>query len=339
MKNNDKLKHLSNIIKNARKYSLIGEYGNSLEKYQEAIAIIKERQEEIINEGEDLKEKWKMTEYNIKSEMLQIKNVLETCLQLHHSHFNYSKKQLEGDEFINENKKKVEKEILESYNKDKDKRINEPKKNNNNKNITKNRSYKEKDKNKIYKNKFNLIIDTKKNNKAPKVNPWLSNKNSNKNSYIYNYNKFNNTDNNMNIKKCKSLKVNTIEKKMFNPLEEFYSKKNDNKNKEININGKDNSNIYRKSLQIQHKLSPSSLDSKPNIKVISNTSNNNINSNSNAINNKKKHIKVVQIDLDNLDEKKNDLDIKGVNFEENLDMVEQALKNLSQLNLDNNDSF
>ena len=56
-----------------------------------------------------------MTEYNIKSEMLQIKNVLETCLQLHHSHFNYSKKQLEGDEFINENKKKVEKEILELF--------------------------------------------------------------------------------------------------------------------------------------------------------------------------------------------------------------------------------
>jgi hypothetical protein len=339
MKNNDKLKQLSNIIKNARKNSLIGEYGNSLEKYQEAIAIIKERQEEIINEGEDLKEKWKMTEYNIKSEMLQIKNVLETCLQLHHSHFNYSKKQLEGDEFINENKKKVEKEILEFYNKDKDKRIYEPKKNNNNKNITKNRSYKEKDKNKIYKNKFNLIIDTKKNNKAPKVNPWLSNKNSNKNSYISNYNKFNNTDNNMNIKKCKSLKVNTIEKKMFNPLEEFYSKKNDNKNKEININGKDNSNICRKSLQIQQKLSPSSFDAKPNIKVISNSNNNNINYNSNVINNKKKQIKVVQIDLDNLDEKKNDLDIKGVNFEENLDMVEQALKNLSQLNLDNNDSF
>ena len=133
--------------------------------------------------------------------------------------------------------------------------------------------------------------------------------------------------------------MNTIEKKMFNPLEEFYSKKNDNKNKEININGKDNSNICRKSLQIQQKLSPSSFDAKPNIKVISNSNNNNINYNSNVINNKKKQIKVVQIDLDNLDEKKNDLDIKGVNFEENLDMVEQALKNLSQLNLDNNDSF
>ena len=117
--NNEKLKLLSNTIKNARKFSLIGEYGNSLEKYQEAISLIKEREEELINESEDLKEKWKMTEYNIKSEMLQIKDILETCIQLHHSHFNYSKKQLEGDDNINENKKKLEKEIMDIYTKDK----------------------------------------------------------------------------------------------------------------------------------------------------------------------------------------------------------------------------
>ena len=340
MKNNDKLKQLSNIIKNARKCSLIGEYGNSLEQYQEAIAIIKERQEEIINEGEDLKEKWKMTEYNIKSEMLQIKNVLETCLQLHHSHFNYSKKQLEGDEYINENKKKIEKEILELYNKDK--RIYEPKKNNNSKNITKNKSYKDKDKNKTYKAKYNLIIDTKKNNKTPKINPWFSNKNSNKNFYSTNYNKSINTDSNINIKKCKSLKVNTFEKKMFNPLEEFYSRKNEYKNNEININGKDNSDLYRKSLQIQRKLNlqkitPSSINEKPNIKPISKNNDININSNSNLNNDKKKQIKVVQIDLDDFDEKKIKFGAKDDKLEENLDMVEQALKNLSQLNLDNND--
>ena len=121
MNNNEKIKELSSIIKNARRYSLIGEYGNSLEKYQEAIEIIKERQKEleIIKESEDLKEKWKMTEYNIKSEMLQIKDILEKCLQLHHSDFNYSKKQLEGNDFINENKKLMEKEIMDMYNKDK----------------------------------------------------------------------------------------------------------------------------------------------------------------------------------------------------------------------------
>ena len=37
MKQNINLKELSSIIKLARKNSLIGEYGYSLEKYQEAI--------------------------------------------------------------------------------------------------------------------------------------------------------------------------------------------------------------------------------------------------------------------------------------------------------------
>ena len=337
MKNNEKLKELSNIIKNARKFSLIGEYGNSLEKYQEAISIIKERQKEIINESEDLKEKWKMTEYNIKSEMLQIKNVLETCLQLHHSHFNYSKKQLEGDEYLKENKKKLEKEILEFYNKEK--HIYEPKKNNN----KINRSNKSnKDKNKVYKIKLNLAADTKK-NKTPKISPWVNNKN-----YInYKNNKINNNDNydnNINIKKCKSLKVNTIEKKMFNPLEEFYSAKIDKNNNEIKINGNDNSSM-RKSELIHQKLNlqksiPSSYNKNEN--KISINNNNNININ----NDNKKKIKVVQIDLDDdIGDKKifndNNYDIQN-NYnnekkEENYDMVEQALKNLSQLNIDNND--
>ena len=40
MKNNEKIKDLVSIIKSARKCSLLGEYGNSLEKYQEAIKII-----------------------------------------------------------------------------------------------------------------------------------------------------------------------------------------------------------------------------------------------------------------------------------------------------------
>jgi hypothetical protein len=59
MINNEKLKELVNTIKLARKYSLIGEYGYSLEKYQEAIIIIKKRQEEIANENDNIKEKWK----------------------------------------------------------------------------------------------------------------------------------------------------------------------------------------------------------------------------------------------------------------------------------------
>ena len=63
--NNEKIKELSNIIRDARKYSLIGEYGYSLEKYQEAVGIIKERQKEIINESEDLNEKWMKTKHAI----------------------------------------------------------------------------------------------------------------------------------------------------------------------------------------------------------------------------------------------------------------------------------
>ena len=338
MKNNEKLKELSNIIKNARKYSLIGEYGNSLEKYQEAISIIKERQKEIINESEDLKEKWKMTEYNIKSEMLQIKNVLETCLQLHHSHFNYSKKQLEGDEYLKENKKKMEKEIMEIYNKEK--HIYEPKKNNNKINRS-NKSNKEK--NKVYKIKLNLPVETKK-NKIPKISTWLSNKNytNNKNIKINNNNN-DNYDNNINIKKSKSLKVNAIEKKMFNPLEEFYSVKLDKNNNEFKINGNNNASMGKSELIQQkinlQKITPSSYNKNENKISI----NNNININ-NINNDNKKKIRVVQIDLDDLrDEKK--LDDNDYEFQNNYknekkekyDMVEQVLKNLSQLNIDNDD--
>ena len=119
MQNNGKVKELVSIIQLARKYSLLGEYGYSLEKYQEAITIIKQRQKEIINENEDIKEKWKMTEYNIKSEMLQIKDILQTCLQLHHSEFSYSKKQNEGNYYLMENKKIIEKEIFDMFYKDK----------------------------------------------------------------------------------------------------------------------------------------------------------------------------------------------------------------------------
>ena len=352
MKNNEKLKELSNIIKNARKFSLIGEYGNSLEKYQEAIGIIKERQKEIINESEDLKEKWKMTEYNIKSEMLQIKDILETCIQLHHSHFDYSKKQLEGNEFINENKKIIEKEIMEIYNKDK--RIYEKSNksiNNNKNNSYINKTYKPKSN--YGKNNINLMINIKK-TKTPKGNTWL-----NKNTFNNKYSKIHSSNNdnyNFNIKKCKSLKNNTIEKRMFNPLEEFYGIKTDeknnnkNNNKELKINGKDNSAIQRKSEIIQNKINmqkinPFSMSMKPNIKNSNKNLQNKISSNNNSNNESNKKIKVVQIDLDDVEPntiiKNDDFDKKenkeNKENEENYDMVEQALKNLSQLNIDNND--
>ena len=334
MKNNEKIKDLSSIIKNARKYSLIGEYGNSLEKYQEAIEIIKGRQKEleIIKESDDLKEKWKMTEYNIKSEMLQIKDILEKCLQLHHSDFNYSKKQLEGNEFINENKKLMEKEIMEMYNKDKRIYDKASDNNNNKKFALSNKINKIKQKSTKTSN-INMALDSKR-NRIPKINPWPNNKN-------YFYSKYNKTSNiinnsndnnsNFNIKKCKSLKAN-MEKKMFNPLEEFYSLKPDSNinSKEFKINGNDYPTKFRKSEFIQQKInfqkySPYSI----NMKQTSDIQNeNSIKSIQNKINDKKNNkIKVVQIDLEGRTQK----------IEDNIDTIEQALNNLSKFNIDNND--
>jgi len=337
MKNNEKIKDLSNIIKHARNYSLIGEYGNSLEKYQDAISIIKERQKELelLKGCEDLREKWKMTEYNIKSEMLQIKDILEKCLQLHHSKFNYSKKQLEGNEVFNENKKLMEKEIMEMYNKDK--RIYDKKPDNNNKNnILPNKS--NKTKNKSAKTpSINLALDSNR-NRIPKMNPWSSNKN-----YFYNkYNKINNTvantndNNNYNLKKSKSTKVN-MEKKMFNPLEEFYSIKPDSNSKESKINGNDFLIKQRKSELIQQKINmqkmnPFSINMKQSRDI---QKDNSMKSLQNKINeNKNNKIKVVQIDLDGDNHSNLKMDEKS---EENIDTIEQALNNLSKFNIDNND--
>jgi len=330
MKNNEKIKDLSNIIKHARNYSLIGEYGNSLEKYQDAISIIKERQKELelIKGCEDLKEKWKMTEYNIKSEMLQIKDILEKCLQLHHSKFNYSKKQLEGNELFNENKKLMEKEILEMYNKDK--RIYDKKPENNNKNIALSNKL-NKIKNKSVKTpNINLALDSNR-NRIQKMNPWPSNKN-------YFYNKYNNTvsntnDNNYNLKKSKSSKVN-MEKKMFNPLEEFYGIKPGNNNKESKINGNDFLIKQRKNELIQQKINMQKMNPfSINMKQSHNSQKNNSVKNKNN-ENKNNKIKVVQIDLES--EKYNNLK-KDEKSDDNIDTIEQALNNLSKFNIDNTD--
>ena len=330
MKNNEKIKDLSNIIKHARNYSLIGEYGNSLEKYQDAISIIKERQKELelIKGCEDLKEKWKMTEYNIKSEMLQIKDILEKCLQLHHSKFNYSKKQLEGNELFNENKKLMEKEILEMYNKDK--RIYDKKPENNNKNIAlSNKPNKIKNKS-VKTPNINLALDSNR-NRIQKMNPWPSNKN-------YFYNKYNNTvsntnDNNYNLKKSKSSKVN-MEKKMFNPLEEFYGIKPGNNNKESKINGNDFLIKQRKNELIQQKINMQKMNPfSINMKQSHNSQKNNSVKNKNN-ENKNNKIKVVQIDLEN--EKYNNLK-KDEKSDDNIDTIEQALNNLSKFNIDNTD--
>ena len=312
MNNKVNIEELALIIKSARKYSLLGEYGNSLEKYQEAVSLIKQRQEEIKNENDSIKEKWKMTEYNIKSEMLQIKDILQICLQLHHSEFSYNKKQNEGNYFFNESIKIIDKEVNDMYNKDK-KAYELNKKNNNNKysySESNKQQIKQKIKSKSSNMNNNYISDIKKNKKQNKINPFLSNQGS-KSNYNSNSGKKNYT----NIKKSRSLKE-TTEIKMFNPLEEFCGHDLKEKdfinmneiNKEININEKEK-----------------------------------INNEKNILN---KKIKIVRIDLDNVQiENKNKKSINNdnkidINTNINVDMVEQALQNLSKFNLDNtNDSF
>jgi len=325
MINNEKLKELVNTIKLARKYSLIGEYGYSLEKYQEAIIIIKKRQEEIANENDNIKEKWKMTEYNIKSEMLQIKDILQTCLQLHHSEFCYSKIQNEGNSYYStENKKIIEKEVFDMFSKDKklyekDKVKNYSNNKNNNTYAEINKRIKEKEKSKSSSNNkiksINFISDSKKNNKNYKANPFQSSKNNfnNKYSALFNSNK----RNYINVIKSQSLKEPS-EVKMFNPLEEFYGRKlNDddiiNINKGQNINGKEKNDKIGL----------------------------------------KQKIKIVRIDLDqeelknnqakklNKIEEPNNENIKEeINKNNNGDIIEQAMMNFSKLNLDNtNDSI
>ena len=312
MNNKVNIEELALIIKSARKYSLLGEYGNSLEKYQEAVSLIKQRQEEIKNENDSIKEKWKMTEYNIKSEMLQIKDILQICLQLHHSEFSYNKKQNEENYFFNESKKIIDKEVNDMYNKDK-KAYELNKKNNNNKysySESNKQQIKQKIKSKSSNMNNNYISDIKKNKEQNKINHFISNQ-----GYKSNYNSNSGKKNYTNIKKSRSLKEPT-EIKMFNPLEEFCGHDLKEKdfinmneiNKEININEKEKIN------------------------------------NEKNIPNKK--IKIVRIDLDNVQiENKNKKSINNdnkidINTNINVDMVEQALQNLSKFNLDNtNDSF
>ena len=318
MKNKVNIEELSSIIKSARKYSLLGEYGNSLEKYQEAVSIIKQRQEEIKDDNDNIKEKWKMTEYNIKSEMLQIKDILQICLQLHHSEFVYNKKQNEGNYLFNENKKIIDKEISDMFSKDKTLYDSNKKNNNINSYSASNKQQiKQKSKSsKMNNNYSNYSNESRKSKRQNKINPFQISPGIKSNS---NSNSCSNKKSNTNFIKSKSF-VEPQEIKMFNPLEEFCGcNLNDNDIINMNkINGKE----------------------KEKEKI-----------NNDKINQNKK-VKIVKIDLFNeqIDNKKiendnNNININinnkmDINTNINVDMVEQALQNLSKFNLDNtNDSF
>lgn len=87
---------LPKLIKIAREHTLLGRYETSLKKYQIALEIIQARKKEV-SVGV-LKDKWQMTELNIKSEIGQTKQMLEACQTLTNIDFNYFKKQIESNE-------------------------------------------------------------------------------------------------------------------------------------------------------------------------------------------------------------------------------------------------
>ncbi len=87
---------LSKMLKMARELSILGYYETSLIKYQIALSIVQARYKEITEEF--IKQKWKMTELNLKSEIAQTKQILEVCKTLKNADFNYSKKQVDTDE-------------------------------------------------------------------------------------------------------------------------------------------------------------------------------------------------------------------------------------------------
>ena len=87
---------LPKIIKIAREHTLLGKYETSLKKYQIALELIESRKKEV-NVGV-LKDKWQMTELNIKSEIGQTKQMLEACKSLTNIDFNFYKKQIESDD-------------------------------------------------------------------------------------------------------------------------------------------------------------------------------------------------------------------------------------------------
>ena len=314
MKNKVNIEELSSIIKSARKYSLLGEYGNSLEKYQEAVSIIKQRQEEIKDDNDNIKEKWKMTEYNIKSEMLQIKDILQICLQLHHSEFAYNKKQNEGNYLFNENKKIIDKEISDMFSKDKTLYDSNKKNNNINSYSASNKQQiKQKSKSsKMNNNYSNYSNESRKSKRQNKINPFQISPGIKSNS---NSNSCSNKKSNTNFIKSKSF-VEPQEIKMFNPLEEFCGYNlNDNDIINMNkINGKEREKINNDKINQNKKVKIVKIDlfnEQIDNKKIENDNNNNINNNK-----------------------------MDINTNINVDMVEQALQNLSKFNLDNtNDSF
>ena len=219
--NEEKLINLVKLIKQARNESLLGLYNSALTHYNQSMIIIRSKIYDA-NDNKDIIENWKITEYNIKNEIMQIKQMYEICKEINNSEFNYSKKQLENIE----NKKLIEKEVLEMI-------IKENK-------IEKNRntflSFSDSTKkHKIYTAKINLTNDNK--NNGNKVNQWLYYKQRRNNNKINkdNTSPLQKNDDNDHLKKNKST-IFIKQKKMINPLEEWYNGTTNKKISELNDN-------------------------------------------------------------------------------------------------------
>ena len=213
--NQEKLLYLVKLIKQARQESLLGLYDSALIHYNQAMLIIKSK---IYDEysNKDTIEKWKITEYNIKNEIIQIKQMYEICKEINNTEFDYSKKQVENIE----NKKTIEKEVLGML-------------------IQQNRIEKTKNnflpsstdkikKPKIYIAKINLINDNKSND--TKINQWLNYKQRKNNDKIIkdNIRTLQKSDDIFYLKRNKS-SIFVKQKIMINPIEEFnYRTKNKN---------------------------------------------------------------------------------------------------------------
>lgn len=87
---------LPKVLKLARENALLGFYETSLKKYNQALVIIQKRQSELTEAF--IKQKWKMTELNVKSEIAQTKQILDLCKTLKINDFDYSKRQMESEE-------------------------------------------------------------------------------------------------------------------------------------------------------------------------------------------------------------------------------------------------
>ena len=213
--NQEKLLYLVKLIKQARQESLLGLYDSALIHYNQAMLIIKSKIYDEYNNKETI-EKWKITEYNIKNEIIQIKQMYEICKEINNTEFDYSKKQVENIE----NKKTIEKEVLGML-------------------IQQNRIEKTRNnflpsstdkikKPKIYIAKINLINDNKNND--TKINQWLNYKQRKNNDKIIkdNVRTLQKSDNIFYLKRNKS-SIFVKQKIMINPIEEFnYRTKNKN---------------------------------------------------------------------------------------------------------------